>query len=94
MDLYGDTLLPKARESLKATEAAFRAGRASFTDLVDAERVLLEFQLSQERALASYAQRLAELEMLVGSAIPRTAPVSPEPVNPENEHKQPKGEAP
>ncbi|MFO7919287.1 MAG: TolC family protein, partial [Nioella sp.] len=28
VDLYGDTLVPKAQQSLKATEAAFRAGKA------------------------------------------------------------------
>ena len=94
INLYHDTLLPKARESLKATEAAYRAGQATFTDLVDAERVLLEFRLASERALADHAQRRAELEMLVGREIPRTAPISPESANPENEHKQPKGEVP
>jgi outer membrane protein TolC len=67
--LYRDTLVPKARQSLKATETAFRAGRASFLDLVDAERVLLDFQLSGERALADYGQRLGELEMLVGRGL-------------------------
>ena len=73
IDLYAATLLPKARESMKATEAAFRAGTATFLDLMDAERVLLEFELSRERALANYAQRLAELEMLVGRELPRIA---------------------
>ena len=66
VDLFRDTLVPKARQSLKATEAAFRAGNANFVDLVDAERVLLEFQLSQERALTDQAQHVARLEMLVG----------------------------
>jgi len=67
--LYRDTLLPKATESLKATSTAFRSGKASFTDLIDAERVLLEFQLAYERALVNKAQRLAELEMLTGQEI-------------------------
>jgi len=71
IDLYKDTLIPKAKQTLKATEAAFRAGQATFLDLVDAERVLLEFELSYERALANHAQRLAELEMLVGRELPR-----------------------
>jgi len=93
IDLYRDTLLPKARESLKATEAAFRAGRASFTDLVDAERVLLDFQLSYERALASHVERLAELEMLIGRALPRAAPPS-EPVPVANEPEPLKGDVP
>jgi len=71
IDLYRDTLVAKARQSLKATEASFRAGSAGFLDVVDAQRVLLDFQLSYERALTRLAQRLAELEMLVGRPIPR-----------------------
>ena len=67
--LYRDVLIPKAKESIRSTETAFRAGSASFLDLVDAERSLLEFELSFERALANRAQRLAELEMLVGRTL-------------------------
>ncbi len=75
MNLYGKTLLPKARESIKATETSFRTGRGGFLDLIDAERILLEFQLANERALANRAQRLAELEMLIGREIPKSEPV-------------------
>ena len=67
--LYRDVLIPKAKESIGSTETAFRVGSASFLDLVDAERSLLEFELSFERALANRAQRLAELEMLVGGTL-------------------------
>jgi outer membrane protein TolC len=69
INLYGDTLLPKANESLKVTESAFRAGSGSFTDLIDAQRVLLEFSLAKERALADYAQSLARVEWLVGRPV-------------------------
>ncbi len=69
IDLYRDTLLPKAEESLKVTEAGFRAAKGTFTDLVDAQRILLEFGLSLERAFADRSQALARLEMLVGSRI-------------------------
>ena len=48
------------------TEDAFTAGEASFLDLIDAQRTLLEFQLSYERALADQSTRLAQLEALVG----------------------------
>ena len=72
IDLFRDTLLPKAKQGLKATQVAFQAGKASFTDLLDAQRVLLEFQLGHERARSSKAQRLAELEMLVGRKISRS----------------------
>ena len=79
IDLYQNTLMPKARESLKATQTALQAGKATFTDLIDAQRVLLEFQLEYERSLANHGQRLAELEVLVGRPIPRSAPPVPAP---------------
>jgi len=69
IDLYGDALLPKARESLKVTESGYLATTGSFTDLIDAQRIFLEFALAYERALADHAQSLAKLEMLVGREI-------------------------
>ncbi len=72
IDLYGATLLPKARQSLRSTEASFRTGQSGFLDLIDAERTLLEFELSYERALTNRAQRLAQLEKIVGRSLPRT----------------------
>jgi len=87
LHLYRDTLVPKAQASLKATQAAYRAGKATLTDLIDSERVLLAFRLEQERALANRAQRLAELEMLVGRKIVSRKEEKPV------EHKEPKGES-
>jgi len=69
IDLYRDTLLPKARQAIKATETAFRAGSATFSDFVDAQRVLLQFELELERANVNNAQRYAQVEMLVGRDI-------------------------
>ena len=71
ISLYRDTLIPKAKESIESTETAFRAGESSFLDLVDAERSLLEFELSYERALANRSSHLAELDKLVGTTLPR-----------------------
>lgn len=73
IDLYGNALLPKAEESLKVTESGFRSANGSFTDLIDAQRIYLEFALSHERALADRSKSLAEIEMIVGSEIPRKA---------------------
>ncbi|MHC4715637.1 MAG: TolC family protein [Planctomycetota bacterium] len=71
IDLYRDTLVPKAQQSYKAVLAAYRAGKAQFDALMDAERILLDFQLSHERALADRAKALARLETLVGRELPR-----------------------
>jgi outer membrane protein TolC len=82
IDLYGDALLPKARESLKVTESDFRTATGNFTDLIDAQRILLEFALAYERSLADCAQSLAKLEMLVGREIPQAGNENePEDVN-------------
>ncbi len=67
--LYSDALIPKETEALKATESAFRAGDASYNDLIDTQRKLLEFQLSLEQSRTEKSKRLAELEMLVGGDI-------------------------
>ena len=70
IDLYQNTLIPKADEALAVTLEAFQAGTRSSLDLIDAEKTLLEFELAYIRALADQAQRLAELEMLLGKEIP------------------------
>ncbi|MDY0109568.1 MAG: TolC family protein [Candidatus Krumholzibacteria bacterium] len=66
LELYGGALLPKARQSLATTETAYRVGEAGFTDLVDAQRIVLEFALAYERAAADGAQAAARLGALVG----------------------------
>jgi outer membrane protein, heavy metal efflux system len=66
MTLYGGTLVPKARQSMATTESAYRAGDAGFSDLVDAQRVLLEFELAHERAAADRARAMARVRALVG----------------------------
>jgi outer membrane protein TolC len=64
--LYRDTLLPKARQAMTGADAGYRTGKGSFLDLIDAQRVLLEFEITLHRAVANSAQRLAELEMVTG----------------------------
>jgi outer membrane protein TolC len=64
--LYRGTLVPKARHALEATEAAYRAGNASFMDLIDSQRSLLEFELERERAAADRAVATARVRALAG----------------------------
>ncbi|RNC80995.1 MAG: TolC family protein [Phycisphaera sp.] len=68
--LYENTLIPKAEESLRASLAGFRAGDASFLDLLDTERTLLEFAVAAQRARADRGKALARLKTLVGEPIP------------------------
>jgi outer membrane protein TolC len=69
INLYRDTLLPKARQALEVTRQGFEAGRTDFLDLIDAERTLLEFDLSYARAQADRVVSLARTEMLIGGKV-------------------------
>ena len=64
--LYRDTLIPKGKELLQASETAYKAGTIDFLSLIDSQRLLLDYYLSYQRALADNRQKLAELEMLAG----------------------------
>ncbi|MDK2964275.1 MAG: hypothetical protein PWQ29_1669 [Verrucomicrobiota bacterium] len=65
ISLYRDTLIPKARQSLEVTRKSFESEKTGFTALIDAERTLLEFLLSADRAFADREIRLAKIEMLI-----------------------------
>ena len=64
--LYGDILVSKAEELVQASETAYKAGTVDFLSLIDAQQMLLRYQLAYERAVTDNQQKLAELEMLVG----------------------------
>jgi len=65
-DLYGNTVMPQAEVSLKASEAAYQAGKTDFLDLVDANRTLLETKREYYEYAAAYASWLGQLESLTG----------------------------
>jgi outer membrane protein TolC len=67
--LYRDVLIPKGKELLQASETAYRGGTIDFLSLIDAQRMLLDYYLSYQRSLADNRQKLAELEMLVGTEL-------------------------
>lgn len=64
VSLYRDTLIPKAQQAIKSTQAAYQTGTASFSDFVDTQRTLLEFQLNYERAQADARQALARIDVI------------------------------
>lgn len=64
--LYQDGLVPKAQQSLNVSYTAYQAGELDFLSLLDAQRLLLDFQLGLEHARTEAATRLAELDMLAG----------------------------
>jgi outer membrane protein TolC len=69
--LYRESLRPLAETSLKVTRQAWEAGKSDYLEVIDAQRLLLELLLEEERAAASREQRLAEMEQLIGRELPR-----------------------
>lgn len=69
MHLYGDILVAKAEELVQASESAYRTGTIDFLSLIDAQRMLLKYTLDHERAITNNQQKLAELEMLIGTEL-------------------------
>jgi cobalt-zinc-cadmium efflux system outer membrane protein len=63
--LYGDVLVAKTQELVQASESAYSAGTLDFLSLIDAQRMLLKYQLDYERAVTNKQQKIAELEMLI-----------------------------
>jgi outer membrane protein TolC len=68
--LYRDVIIPKSKEMLLASETAYQSGSIDFLSLIDAQRVLLKYELYYERSLAENAQKLAKIEMLAGTQLP------------------------
>lgn len=64
--LYEHTLIPKATESIQSILASFRTGSGGFTDLLDAQRTLLEFERSALRAQSAKGIALAQIHELIG----------------------------
>ncbi len=67
--LYRTTILPQAEQSLDAARVGYRAGKAGFLDLIDAQRAWRGFQLEYFTALVERQHRLAELEQVVGTTL-------------------------
>jgi outer membrane protein TolC len=68
-ELYRDTLIPKAKQSLNITQTAFESGEKDFLSLIDSQRILLEFEIAYERALTNHVKFNAQIEMLTGNEL-------------------------
>ncbi len=72
--LFENALAPQAEQALSAAEAAYTTGGAGVLDLMDGQRVLLEVRLGLARLDADHRKALADLERVVGTAIPEGPP--------------------
>ncbi|HVT44533.1 MAG TPA: TolC family protein [Thermoanaerobaculia bacterium] len=66
IELHTNRLLPAARDQVEAARAGFESGRNSFLAVVEAEKNLRTVELRYAGAVATYHQRLAQLDRAVG----------------------------
>lgn len=87
LELLTERLLPKARQSLEVAQSGYVSGKVDFLNLLDAERTLLGFQLSEVEARVQRELALAELSLLILGTPPTNAPVLPPNTIPAKERK-------
>ena len=66
VQLYEDTLIPQAEQSMESAEAGYVTGIMSFLDVLDAERVLLSIRFGYWQAYTDYLKHVSDLERSVG----------------------------
>ncbi|MHC4599661.1 MAG: TolC family protein [Planctomycetota bacterium] len=64
--LYSGTLLPQAEDAMAKAETWFRSEAKNFSKFLEAQAVLVNFQLAHLRAGVDYRQALARLEQATG----------------------------
>lgn len=87
LGLLQERLLPKAKQTVEVARAAYVSGRLDFLNLIDAQRTLLGFQLSEVEARTQRELALAELSLLILGQPPSGAPVLPSEITPGKEGK-------
>jgi len=66
MKLYNDGIIPQAELRFASSEAAYGSGKASFADMLESRRVLLEARLMCAMAEGDAGMQLARLEKAIG----------------------------
>jgi outer membrane protein TolC len=77
LELLHERLLTMARQSLEVAQSGYVGGKVDFLNVIDAERTLLDFQLSEVEARLQRELALAELSLLILGVPPTNAPVLP-----------------
>jgi outer membrane protein TolC len=77
LDLLREQLIPKAQRSLEIARSGYLSGKTDFFNLIDAERSLLEFRLSEIDARTQRELTLSELSLLIAGVPPANAPLLP-----------------
>jgi outer membrane protein, heavy metal efflux system len=76
--LLQNQLIPKAEQSLELAQSGYLSGRTDFFNVIDAERTLLNFQLSEVGTRTRREIILADLSLTVAGIAPPGAPFAAE----------------
>ena len=69
-ELFASAILPVQRAAVEAARASYEADKATFLEVIDAQRELLDSEMQQIHHVAEYHRLQAELERLVGGTLP------------------------
>lgn len=67
--LYQKTVIPQAEKSLEAAQSGYETGKVEFLNLIDSERLLLNFKISYFKSVVDYEKSVAALERTIGIRI-------------------------
>jgi len=73
--LLREKLLPKSRQSLELARSAYLSGKTDFFNLIDAEKTLLDFRMSEIEARTERELILSEISLLIAGIPPKNAPL-------------------
>ncbi|MEW4567985.1 TolC family protein [Tautonia sp. JC769] len=84
LDLFQQSILPRARDALDIAVADYQAGRVDFLTLISAWREVLQIDLQVARFEAELSKSLASLERAVGIQLRDHPPASASPGTPDD----------
>lgn len=73
LELFADRLIPKAARSVEVARSGYIGGRSSFIDFLEAERTLLEFELSRIAMRVLNERAITNLSLVIGGQVPSGA---------------------
>lgn len=69
LKIYETSLIPQVETTLRSSQGAYRAGKATFIDLLDSERSLYGVRTAYYRIQAQYVEALVQLEQIMGISL-------------------------
>ena len=78
-DVYHDALQPQSEATLRSTVIAYENDRTDFLNLLDSQTTVVDIDLAYFQTLADFETRFADLELAVGTPLPRNGQESTTP---------------